>query len=386
MVPVILVAGVVIAHLHQGDTAPAVRAERKRVVETIVAIGRVEPAATISLGPTEGGRVASVLVQEGDRVVAGAVLVELDPAAAGAIRAGAGADVRAATVALRQVTGLEHPGARDRLARAEVELETARRDHERVARLAEAGAAPRVDLEAAVLRLARAREELEHATRAVRSAGKNGLSRRAAESDLARAEAALQDAQRLVDARRLVAPADGIVLDRLVEPGDVVAPGQTMLTLARSGPLRVVVEPDERSLARLARGQAATVVTEARPDISLGAVVDWIAPRVDADRGTIEVRLALIDPPSWLALDMTVSVEIVTGVVDAAITVPAVVVRDATTDPWVSRRRGDTVERVPVELGLRGQDVVEIRHGVDEGDELLLPESAGGRKKVHPWD
>ena len=72
----------------------------------------------------------------------------------------------------------------------------------------------------------------------------------------------------------------------------------------------MVLEPDERNLALLRKGQRAVVSAEAYPSQSFDATLGYIAPAVNGERGTIEIRLDVPEPPSYLRPNMTVSVEL----------------------------------------------------------------------------
>src|SRR5690606_36955536 len=88
--------------------------------------------------------------------------------------------------------------------------------------------------------------------------------------------------------------------------------------------------------------------------------------------GTVEVRLAVPDAPSFLRPDMTVSVELLGGEKADALVLPAGAVHDADrADPWVLALRDGRAVRTPVKLGLRGVGAVEIVAGLAEGDEVI---------------
>jgi len=107
---------------------------------------------------------------------------------------------------------------------------------------------------------------------------------------------------------------------------------------------------------------------------------------VDPLRGTVEVRLALVDPPPALRPDMTVSIELVGGMKPDALVLPAAAVRNAdSANPWALVPRGGRAELVPVKVGLRSVGSVEITSGLNEGDEVI-PQfekaAAGDRVRV----
>jgi HlyD family secretion protein len=193
---------------------------------------------------------------------------------------------------------------------------------------------------------------------------------------LARADVATIEAR--LAQTRILAPADAVVLRRSVEPGDVAQPGATLLELATLGDTTIRIDPDESTLALLREGLPALASAEVFPEERFEAVVASIAPSVDVDRGTIDVRLRVVSPPAYLRTDMTVSVEVEAARQPDVLTLPADAVRDiGTGSPWVLRVEGDRVVRRGVRIGLRGQDVVEIREGIAEGDRVVPTTEAG---------
>jgi len=77
------------------------------------------------------------------------------------------------------------------------------------------------------------------------------------------------------------AGADGLVLERLVEVGDVVQAGRALLLVARSGGIEIVAQVDEKNLQWLQVGQAAEVSPDAFPDARFAATLGFIAPRIN---------------------------------------------------------------------------------------------------------
>jgi HlyD family secretion protein len=63
----------------------------------------------------------------------------------------------------------------------------------------------------------------------------------------------------------ILAPADGVLIGRNVEPGDVVQPGKELMTLAPSGETQILVQVDEKNLAQLRLGQKAIASADAYP-------------------------------------------------------------------------------------------------------------------------
>lgn len=184
------------------------------------------PGAQAAVGTELGGTVARVLVLEQARVHKGDLLAELisDEPAAAVAEARANVDVARAELAFDEHELARYEQLCASRAAARAELDRARRD----------------------LDVARARLTLLQAT-------------------VRRLEAVLART-------RIVAPTDGVVTARQVDPGDTVATGQRLFELADLGRLRVEAEVDEFDAARIAVGERVRVTAEGFPGTRIGHV------------------------------------------------------------------------------------------------------------------
>jgi HlyD family secretion protein len=216
-----------------------------------------------------------------------------------------------------------------------------------------------------------ARSQRETAAAQATSAG--GADERLAASALAQAEAARAVAASKLAETEVKAPTPGLVVAREVEPGDVVPAGKALLAMTSDGAIELTAQVDEKNLALLQVGQPAKASADAFPAQVFEAVVAYIAPTVDPSRGTVEVRLRVPSPPAVLRADMTVSINVDVGRKEAALVVPADVIRDPTGEPWVLGIVGRHAERRAVTLGMRGDALVEVTAGLSTGDAVVAP-------------
>ncbi|RYF38990.1 MAG: HlyD family efflux transporter periplasmic adaptor subunit, partial [Comamonadaceae bacterium] len=165
------------------------------------------------------------------------------------------------------------------------------------------------------------------------------------------------------------------VLGRTVEPGQIVQPGAALLSLALAGPTQLVAQVDERFLDQLRLGQPASVVADAFAGQPFAARVLSIAPAVDAQRGAVEVKLALVAAaPAFLREDMTLSVDVETGRRERALVLPLRALRSAEdrgTAGVLVAQDGRAQART-VRLGLRTLDALEVLEGLGAGELVLL--------------
>ncbi len=373
---VILVAGALGARALVGPNVPVVRAERRPLVQKIVANGRVNVPVRVQLGTQAGGVLARLAVDQGDSVVAGQLLAELvsEEAAAGVARAAA---------RLQQVRELDLRAAQEDLRQAEVALRQAERQLQRMSELAVDGGISEQELEVAQDEHDLALSRRDGAAANVRGNSAGGANERLAVAELAAAQAKLGQT-------RITSPVDGVVLKRLAQPGDMIAAGSGVLDVAPAGPTWLVVQPEEKNLAFLRVGQQALASADAYPDSVFAARITRVAPSVDPARGTVEVELVVDRPPVFLRPDMTVSIAVEVARSESALTLPGEVVRDADGTPWVLVVRGGRAERQDIGLGLRGEGTVEIVSGLQAGDAVVPVEAvrikAGARVRAATGD
>ncbi|WP_124223119.1 efflux RND transporter periplasmic adaptor subunit [Tibeticola sediminis] len=369
---VLVVLAAVALGTTRGVPVRTVAVTRGAIAQSVVATGRVEASARIDLGSEVTATVREVRVREGDRVRAGQVLVRLSDDEARAALAQAEAALLEARERAREQSGVTAPVSAQALAQAEANLKTAEREAERARALVAQGFFAPQKADEAERALANARSALEAARVQARANAPGEVGARLVRTRVEQAESALAAARARLARLNLASPVDAMVLTRHVEPGSMAQPGRALLGLAAEGPLRIDAAIDEKNLRLVSVGMAAQAVADAYPGQSFAATVSWIAPAVDAQRGTVPVRLAVPQPPGFLRPDMTVSVEILGGEKKDALVLSAAAVRDADREaPWVLVVQEGRAARVPVKLGLRGIGAVEITEGLAEGARVI---------------
>jgi len=352
---------------------------------------RVATLSRVDVGSTITGRVAQVLVNEGDRVKRGQVLVKLESDELRAALAQAVASEKQARARLSglRTTGRMASGAA--LAQAEATLRAAQAELDRVEQLVAQGflSASRLDETRRAVEVARAQQTSAQAQ--TRANDETGTDLAQAQAQLALGAAATVAARARLAQAELAAPADARVLSREVEPGQIVQPGKALLGLALAGPTQLAAQVDERFLDQLQTGQKAWVVADAFPGQRFAARVLSVAPAVDAQRGSVEVKFALDQqPPAFLREDMTLSVAVETGRRASALVLPLAALRGAPDDGAATvlvARQGRAQEQ-PVRLGLRTLDAVEVVQGLAAGDAVVLgaiKPDARMRPRPVPW-
>ncbi len=363
-----------------GTPTPVYTATQAELVQTVVASGRVVSPQRVTVALQGSGRVLRVAVSEGQAVERGQLLIELDNSDARASLAQASAAVAQAQARVRQVRELSQPLATQGLAQAQATALQTRKVLARDRDLVAQGFISQAVLD-------EAQRAADVASSQVASAQAQAQTNTPGGSDAALAQAALAQAlagQQLASVKlaqgQVLAPSSGVLISRDVEVGDIVQPGKALMVLAAAGQTQVLVQIDEKNLSKIALGQKALGSADAFASQRFDAVVAFINPGVDATRGSVEVKLAVTQPPAYLRQDMTVSIDIETARRTAAVVLPTTTLEDASTDkPWVLVVRENRAVKQFVTLGLRGDTKVEVLSGIAAG-EGVVPVSKTGVK------
>jgi HlyD family secretion protein len=253
---------------------------RGNLQETVVATGRMEPRSRVPAKSEVSGLVRAVHVEEGDRVTQGQPMFDLDRER-----------LEDRMNALRAALETRRAAARyDLVGRASLEVEQSRRDHARVTRLFEQGVTSQREFDDSLhaVRLTQVALNDAHAEAAARGAA------------VLEAEHRLRQAEKDLERAVIRAPIDGLVVERHVDVGavvaDVTANGGTLLAVvADDVRIRLVAEVDENEIAPVRVGQLADVTVDAFPGETITGIVRKVSSSgtVDRDVSNFEIEIEL---------------------------------------------------------------------------------------------
>lgn len=372
---VVLVLGAVAYFFVQRWLGPQLAAEvvlRRDFVQSVVASGHVQSPHRVDIGAQITGTVARVPVAEGQSVAAGTLLIELLPAELQAAERQADIAVLQAQAKLRQLLEVQAPVAEQALRQAQVTQANAQSAFKRNQDLFKQGFIGQAALDDA-------RKASELADAQLHSAHKQLETTAASGSDYAMASTAVSQAKAAAEAARarssyasIRSPVEGVLIARNVEVGDVVQSGKVLMTLSPKGKTQIVIAVDEKNLHLIALGQKALVSADAYPQQKFNAELVYINPGVNAQTGSVDVKLDVPQAPEVLRQDMTVSVDIEVARRPQALLLSSAAVRDAdNAAPWVLRVEEGRAVKVPVHVGLRSGGLTEVLDGLNEGDLVL---------------
>ena len=295
--------------------------------QNIQLVGLIEPRIKTDLGFQILGRLIKKNVSIGEVVTSGQLLAAVDPTPF--------------ELAVRN--------AQSEVSNARAQLSAAIAGEARQQALFAANATPETALELAEQRLETARASETQAL------------------------AVLTKAEEQLTYTRITAEHDGIVVNVYPEVGEIVAPGQVILTIARLDVREAVIDLPEAIATDLAVGGQAIVALELNPETQVAGEIREIEPAADSLSRTIRARITLIDPPSSFRLGTTVFVgfeNTETPVVNLPLT--AILMRDEVANVWIINDDGVSVRVKRVVIGEPSGGFVEIISGVEAGDRIVV--------------
>jgi HlyD family secretion protein len=358
-------------------------AEKRTIVETITANGKIQPEKEVKITPDVSGEIVELTVKEGDRVEKGQLLLRIKP------------DVY---ISQRDRSIAAISSARARLAQAEAQFLQAELSFKRTKQLYDEQTISKSEYEQAEASYTVAKAEVE-----------------AAKFSVVSTEASLKEANEQLVKTSIYAPMTGTISMLLVELGERVAgtgmmAGTELLRVADLSRMEAQVEVNENDIPRVKMGDTASIAVDAYVDFKFKGIVTEIASSaktsgVSADQVTnFDVKI-LVLPESYKDLTdkgsehplrpgMSATVEIQTETKSGIIAVPiqSVTTRADTTKyvqtvsdedirTLVFITDGERALAKDVKTGIQDNSYIEVLSGVSEGDRVIsAPFSAISKK------
>ncbi len=410
LVSVVVVLALIILAVKKGKTTDAKKVavekvERRTIVETVSANGKIQPAKDVKISPYISGEVVELYVKEGDFVKKGQKLAKIDPKIYIST-------YQQSEAALKTAQANE-ANTKARLAQSKAQFTKAKLDFARSKKLWKSQVISDADFDAAKSNYLVSEAEVKAALE----------SYKASQFQVKSAQAQLNQAQENLNRTNIYAPNNGTVSKLNVEVGERVtgasqfSAGTEIMRIANLDVLEVNVEVNENDIVQVSLNDTALIEVDAYLDRKFKGVVTEIATSanttgVSADQVTnFDVKISmlktsyadLIQPknpiPSPFRPGMSATVEIQTKRADNVLSVPiqAVTTRaDSTgrqktarekreekkataektnltnkTEEYVFVYKDDKAKLQKVKTGIQNNMYIEIKEGVKEGDEVI---------------
>jgi len=308
------------------QTVKVKAAEKVKKEDILEYTGSIEAFDEALISARVPGRVSRVLADNGGAVVAGQPLVMLEDQ--------------------DYIIGLAASEAA--LKKAEVNLAGMRANFKRMQELYDSKVVSRKDFEDA----------------------ENGL--KAAEADAEAAASGVAAAREALRNATIVSPISGFVAGRSVTTGQVLSPGEPLMTVQDISNVYMVIHVEQKNLARVKTGQKAEATVDAFGDLKFAGHVEIINPAADKSARVFETKIRLSNPGHLLKPGMYAGVEIRSGEAEEVLVVPQNAVISVEGLYFVFIAEGDLARRQQVEIGRVIDQSVEIKSGITEGQLVIV--------------
>jgi RND family efflux transporter MFP subunit len=302
----IIIIGAIFLFFKQGNPE-TILPKRGHIVQAVYATGEVESVISSKISTQVSGKVMQVPVEEGDRVKTGQLLAQLDDG------------VEVAKISAYQ---------------AKLKYLTKEKDRYR-----------------------------ELADMKYSSEGKYEKILSEYESIKAQLEAQ----QKLIERLKIVAPFDGVVLERNIESGETVTSVDIIFYVGDPDKLRVTAKVDEEDIPLVKIGHKVLIKSDSFPGKSFNGEVKEITPRGDPIDKNFRIRVSL-PKGSPLLIGMTVEVNIITKEEQKALLVPTSSVVDG--NIWLVN--GNNIKKTKVITGISSEDFIQILNGLTDNQSIIL--------------
>ena len=355
----LVVAGIVYWMKYAPVLVTSHTVKRGRIVVEVMGTGTLEARVETTISPKIAGRIVEVLVDQGSRVAKGDVLARLDDDELNQQVAIAQANVDAASAAIIRLTT-------DKVRAAAVYAQ-ASKSHDRIQSLIKQNAVSRDESDKAIEGLAVAEAGVSRAEAAIAEGQKELV---AAEKTLEYHRARLHDT-------KINAPFDGLVVKRSREPGDVVVPGSSILTLISTDELWISAWVDETEMARLTSEQSARVLFRSEPDKAYPGRVVRLGREADRETREFVVDVRVLELPTNWAVGQRAEAYIQITQQEDVPLLPARLIVKRNDASGVFVNVDGVAQWRPISVGVRSRDLVEMVGGVSVGDEVVAPIATG---------
>ncbi len=375
---VILVAAIILGR--QGVAVETAAVKESRITRTVMANGYFAAASEKELVARDPLVIQEVLVEAGDQVREGQVLIVIDTAGLEAERKAAMAELTAIDTqqaTLEATLPLQQAQAESQVVAAEKSLEQAEQEAKAMTELYEAGAVSEMDWRRAGSSLAAAKAQAQTAKSHLAQIRSQAALINQYREQAKALSSRLSLLEEKLDYYQMKATEAGQVVEVYVQAGDVVGAGTPLLIL--TGPdLVVKAEVLAQDAPELAMRQEAIISGDVLGDGELIGIVDKIHPRAVeklSELGVLQrrvpVEITLEKRPTDMRPGYPVEVEIITAeTTGLALPLEAVFTLDGADKVFVIKNGRAVL--TSVEIGLKGEDFLEVLAGVNSGDIVIM--------------
>ncbi|WP_134686309.1 efflux RND transporter periplasmic adaptor subunit [Brevibacillus migulae] len=348
----------------------------------ITASGKVTAAEEIQAVSKLSGKVAQVLVKEGDIVKPGQVLVQLDSSDYVQQVRQAESAIASAQARLADTKAGARSQELDRLRsvveQAKASQDVAQSTFNRMKALYESGAISQSEYEKVTLELEKARTGYVQAQAQLdlAQAGATSNSLAALQAEVDRLKSSLELAKITLSNTNVTSPIAGVVARRSIDPGEMASPGVPLLTIVKMDEVKVEASIPQDQINQVKVGGQVTLRVSSLEDKHFTGTVEFVSPISDANNSTFPVKIRVSNQEGLLRAGMLADVILSEQAAPAGLKIPASTVIEKEGKSYVYKLDGDVVHQVAITQSGKQADWVEITGGLASGDKIVMNPTA----------
>ncbi|MDU2065584.1 MAG: efflux RND transporter periplasmic adaptor subunit [Sporomusaceae bacterium] len=288
--------------------------------------GTVEGITSAMISSRFAGKINQILVEDGQAVLKGTMLLQLD------------------TVELANAVRI----AQNNVRQTEASLNTAQADYERYRTLYTQNAVTKQQLETAEARLIASRSEVDNAY------------------------ANLNNAQKQMEDGSIISPVTGVIANKAVTIGQVVSPGNALLTVEQIDQVYVVVNIEQKDIAVAKPGVPVTITVDAYPNQTFTGTIAIINPVAGSESRMFRVKIKADNPNQLLKPGMFAQIALIAGEPQAVLVVPRMAVIAQKGLNYVYVAVDGQAKKTLVEIGELIGEQIEIKAGLQAGMPVVV--------------
>jgi membrane fusion protein (multidrug efflux system) len=325
------------------SSVPLVRAKAvqpQAIRQTMKVVGNITAADELSLQPHTGGRLVSLLVDEGATVRHGQLIAIMDD--------------EPIRIQMQQ-SEASLAGIRANVQQAGLNAAKAKTDRDRYLELLKQRYIAQHDFENMDNAYQTSRASLDSLTAQLKAAERN--------YDLLKLQ---------LDQTKIYSPINGVVTHKQVTVGMNLTTGTTIVNVADLNPVKLTFNVDQKDAPALRKGVPVSFSTDAYGERQFDGKIDEVAPTYDSATRTLTLTARIRNAERKLLPGMFGAAEILLGAKQDALVVPveAVVTQQGQSGVFVVTK--NIAHFRPIQIGLRNEGTVEITNGIDGGEQVVV--------------
>jgi len=268
------------------------------------------------------GKIVALEAVEGDKVKQGQILLQFETIDVYLDLKQAEASYTLAKSRYDEIVNTTCPTSQEQYRQAQLGMEELQEKVIRYERLYSQKAIAQDRLEEARHQLELQQSTTEIQKKFMESCAEGGAKRETALAEMKSAQARIDLLKNRLDKHTILSPINGIIIEQYKSLGEYAMIGENLYTLAEKNGKYIEIELDERNIPLINLNQPVFVSTEFSSENRIEGKISYIAPSVDANKGTVKIKVKLIGENEYLIKNMTVRCEIVYDEYPGSLVIP----------------------------------------------------------------